>query len=848
VVFFGLALGVLAACASVRGAPARLAEGTNEESLEIRVWRAGRRIPPGISAARSVELEAERERAAERLTQELEAADAARIEAWLAAHDTDDELWCAAAATAAELGRYAWAVWLGEALDSAQPNRSTAARSALHALFGRWFQGRAELEPYLQAIEPSRGTRLFLGALEDEEQRSRERLFAELERHPPSAAGWLADPDPEVRCGAARILARVFAQEGQDQTGTLSVLVTHLESELDPEAFHGALEAVSVPFERLNVDDTLSARLRTLLIEIARSPRDPRALSVAQALARLPWRLNGARDLGHVQSGIEALGAMLRGLSEADRRRGVNDPDALVGVLAALRQLSGLASSGGLALELRGGPASQDLMEVLLDSAQDDSVRAAAAAALADQAPLDEGAHLAGVLVDPSVGIQVKHALLGALSQILPRLKPDAAGAAELVAAVAELSGDADADLRRRALTLLSEAELEAQVRALDPAFLVARLDTEEGREATLQVLALLQRFARAQQLSSLLATPSLARLARDPVQLDGYVALILRLALHQGDAALRAAQRLDELPSDSLGFHRLRQQLTLAASLDPAAAAALVGAEHARILGWVWLGLRAGLAPRELAPDGQEFEERLLELHLAHLDPILAAQRGLAAPALAHLSALLRADLCLAGSGAGRWTKPRVEESFESAMGLAESEAERLRIQRDRARFRAAANECVKALSDYRRLLEAGPEGEGLLSIPDLRSAVELLGRLDVARTGQHSATAGEAGELLARIVSREAWRSEPAAVRMQDLRDWVRRTLETRDAAAFQTLERALADLPLTQLEAQEERHEPPLWYGLTRDAAWFQELLDLRVRVRLGLRDLGGPGAAD
>ena len=52
-------------------------------------------------------------------------------------------------------------------------------------------------------------------------------------------------------------------------------------------------------------------------------------------------------------------------------------------------------------------------------------------------------------------------------------------------------------------------------------------------------------------------------------------------------------------------------------------------------------------------------------------------------------------------------------------------------------------------------------------------------------------------------------------------------------------------LADLPLTQLETQAERDPPPIWFGLTRESGWFQELLDLRARVRLGVRQLETQG---
>jgi hypothetical protein len=56
---------------------------------------------------------------------------------------------------------------------------------------------------------------------------------------------------------------------------------------------------------------------------------------------------------------------------------------------------------------------------------------------------------------------------------------------------------------------------------------------------------------------------------------------------------------------------------------------------------------------------------------------------------------------------------------------------------------------------------------------------------------------------------------------------------------------MERTLADLPLTQVEAQGEVEPVPVWSGLTREGDWFQELLDLRARVRIGLRDLEAQG---
>jgi hypothetical protein len=297
---------------------------------------------------------------------------------------------------------------------------------------------------------------------------------------------------------------------------------------------------------------------------------------------------------------------------------------------------------------------------------------------------------------------------------------------------------------------------------------------------------------------------------------------------------------------AEETSLTRLRHALALVSTLDEAAAFDLGAGQHAAIDAWVWKVVRAGVAVRELAPSGMDFEQRLLEVHLPRGEKPAEAGTGLEAFEHAHLTALLRADLFLGATSAKRrGTKPQVEAAFESAQVHASTPELRWLVLRDRARFRAAADECVKAMSDYRRLLEAGDGAESLLGIPDLRVAVELLDRLGEAGGQGRSATAGEACAILRRIVARSAWRAEPAAVRMQDLRDWVRTALESADSASLRTVDAALADMPLTQLETQAEREPTPIWFGLTREAGWFQELLDLRSQARMGLRQLETKG---
>src|SRR5262245_3078743 len=847
-----LAVGALVpwivACGPLRvaGAGSSPAGKWAEESLEARIWRAGRPIPPGLSAARVTELENDRAAAVARLARGWTSTDEARLTLLLASPGTPDELWCAAAQASAALERYDLAPRLATALEpSASARRMVAARTALHALYGRWFQRPSELAPYLGSVTAGPGTRLLLEGGRQEEARSRARLLAELAHRPTSAAAWLADPDPEVRSGAARALAQVFTKEGEDQGEVLEVLIGHLEGEHEAEAFHEGIQACIAPLERSGPDQPSSERLRALLIDIARSEADPRTLSSAQALARLPWRKNGARDLGHVLTGVEALGSMLRGLAAADLERGVNDADTLVGVLSSLRELCEQAAAAGLSDDLRSGSARTSLFEILGEPLQDEAVRASAAAALGPLARTSDAERLADVLDDPAAGAQVKHALLGALAAILPELTPGEPGAEALLAAVAAQTGASDSDLRRRALALFAEPRLEVLVRTLDPSFLIQRLEREEGREATLELLRLIQHFGGPDMLEPLLALERFDRLCSDPATLEALAAVLQHLAGTSGSSAIDAATRMVGVDASDTSLTRLRHALALVSGLDETSAYALDAGQHGRIDSWVWQVVRAGVALRDLAPIGLDFEQRLLDVHLPRAEAN-GAGTGLADFERAHLTALLRADLFLGAAGAHRrGTKPQVEAAFESAQAHATTPEMRWLVLRDRARFRAAADECVKAMSDYRRLFEAGERADSLPGIPDLRASVELLDRLNEAGGQGRSATAGEACGILRRLIARSAWRAEPAAVRMQDLRDWVRTALESGDAASLRRVDAALSDLPLTQLETETEREPPPIWFGLTREAGWFQELLDLRSKARIGLRELEAPG---
>jgi len=304
------------------------------------------------------------------------------------------------------------------------------------------------------------------------------------------------------------------------------------------------------------------------------------------------------------------------------------------------------------------------------------------------------------------------------------------------------------------------------------------------------------------------------------------------------------AASRLAEVRATETYLARFRHALSLVSQLDEGAAFELYPREHRAICAWLWRSYRAGTTLRDAVPSGLAFEQRVLDLHLPRAEQATPSpEEGLGAFELGHLTALLRADLLLGGLRRG--SKPQVEAAFERAAELATSRELELLVLRDRARFRAAGNECVKAMSDYRRLFEAQGATDDLVGIPDLRTAIGLLGRLDEPAGPGRSSTACEACDLLGRLIRTPAWRAEPASVRMQDIRDLIRAGLDSKDAQRLLHIESSLASLPLTQIEVDSDLDPVPLWFGLIREPAWFQELLDLRARVRIGLRELGAQG---
>jgi hypothetical protein len=784
------------------------------------------------------ELEAERRVAAADLARDFGPRELEHIAGLLQDEETSPSLWSATANCVAAAGVYELAPLLARALDPSTPGRRrTPARSALHELFGRWFRSSQEVAPYLTAIEAGAGTRLLVAALLAEEERKRAYLFSALEARPGTATSWLEDPDPRIRSGVAGILARRLAVEGPE-AGALVTLIAHLEGEEDPRAFHETLGACLEVLERLEVDSPESLRLRALLIDLAGQGDDPRAPSVALALARLPWRTQGARDLGHVLTAVDSLGALARSMVAAESGADQDDPDGLVLALTSARQVCLTAKAAGLGADLRDGPARDGLLGLLLDPSFSRAVRAAAAAALGLQATPQEIPPLVGVLSDPGAEPSVRHALLGALEELVLELDPGSETVQQVNRAVASLVASTDVDLRRRALEWLARDEAAPHRRALDPAFLIERLEVETNREASLVLLGLIGRNGTPETLTRLLTAATFESLCSDSALLDGLVQTLLALLRQDDRLCFEVAARLAAVRSDVTHVQCLRHSLALAAALSESQAYALTPAQHLDIAAWVWLALEAGEAPRQLG-GGAPFVARVLELHLPQSDA--AAGGVLSAFERAHLDARLRADLCLFSGGQARAGKQEVEAAYQASFERASGAEERWLVLRDRARFRAATSEGVKALADYRRLVEGGAPAEALLSLADLRSACDVLERLDVSAGEGRIVTASESWAFHTRILARPEWRAEPPAVRLKDLELWVEAGLAAGRPDCVERLDEAFSNLPQAHGSDEPRGGTPPPWLGLTREAEWLRTLWGLRERIRASLRAL-------
>ncbi|HJO26822.1 MAG TPA: shikimate kinase [Planctomycetota bacterium] len=685
-------------------------DGLGEAAANAQVDRAlvlvaGRDTPPGLSAARGTERDRLRAAGLAVVAAGLSNADGERAR-WLSclhgcleAASEEPELWLAAAHAVGDLEVEDLAGFVARGLvhGGATP-LGLGARRALHGLYHRWFSGPDDYAAFRATLDRPVGGTLYRGPLMAAEARAFERLERILDLRPAEATAWVADPNPAVRAAALAALARGVGRGEVPAQTALAVLTTRIAVEVDPGAFHGAVDTLQKLLTGTPADAAAIVTLRGQLDAVLRSGDEARFGAVAVALSRLPWNTatagvdpantdprntdpantdasnTDAPSADPVSSDPLDPGASFAwGLARITwlvNRQGRPgrpwDGDALaqsLGALDALCQRS-LTEGGVIPLTHMAESVRQRVFDLLADQRAPTSVRLAAAGAAAHLAlpgePSSAGEgdasgvrRLSAVLADSATGTPVRYALLGTLARLAPSFAPPAAGSGELAddnareptghqlildAFVTHLARS-EVELRARTLELLAARELDTYARAAGAELYLARLAVEPSREMRAHLLDLLARFRRPDLVGKLLASPAAAALAGEDARgVRRLAATLATLAGNDPGALTASAHRLVAFPGPRTRLPRLEEALALVAVLTPDQALRLDPLDHGHFIDWA-LELRAA---RGSQPLRQALLGSLVEVHLA-----LALEHG-EPTHLAHGAALLLGDCVL--------------------------------------------------------------------------------------------------------------------------------------------------------------------------------------------------------
>ncbi len=762
----------------------RPGERPNAEAVRTVMWQAGRLLLAGLPAVRSAERSLQSERAQATLRENLAQGGPhaafwrAEITRLLQQPDPgQDEIWSASARALGRIGNYEFVSLIAIGLDEANfPGRAEAARESIHLLFGVWLKSGSELAPYLDASDLDAGPHLLLKRALENERLATERLLKLFALRPAMAIDWLTDQDPSVRIEAARSLGAALNDASLDEATRapwLEALFGRLELEQDPRAVHALLSALSQYTETQSLDAPAVTRLREALIG---KRAGVNSMARAQAMARLPWRLVGELGDDHIYRAVTDLGGLIRSLAESDRLRGSPDPDPMIEVLVALQILCGRAESAGggeglRALEVRG-----DLLALISSRRFSGVVRVAACSAFgAFMLPADWPV-LRDVVTEEDGLPALRYGALGLLHSLLLKLDASSAELAPLIALMVAQSGDADPDVRRKSLDVLGDPVLGEVIGSLDPSFLVRRFVAEDVSDLSLRVIGLIERFGQPAILAECMSSERFEQLASDAGSLPALSRMCASLVRGDGAAAMDAARHLAGPSNKEFSLGRLKQALELVASLELATAEALAGVEQRQICAWAWelhvLGVDLGTALRPA------FLDRLTSIHWKRsaqdIDQSQVAYL-FDEPASNHLLAVLLGMEALALPDSDPAAAPAIEvavKAFERAtklapdhLGTALGANLELEVRRDRARFLYAANLWPAALEQFRKLVAAG-----VLALPDLRDALEIMAALD---DGTQSDLGASFFQLQRSAILHPTWPAEPLALRMQDLRD---------------------------------------------------------------------------
>ena len=821
-----------------------------ELTIKAMILRAGMEVPPTVTANRRGERDADRGVALGWIRARLEDPEAwdlwVQIVRQLLSGTRSSTLACAAARTVGELREYRLAGELAAALGSPDPEVEHASRQALFALYLRWFEDPAAYESAGISGQEFCNEELYAVALGFEKD-ARDRGVKLLTYEPQRASAALGDHDPRMRAAGVASLGRV----GNGGTAeAIARLLEHLDREIDSGAYLATIEAL-LQTQAAAAPDAPDLRL---LREALRRTIDGDTIGLqapaAQALARLPWA-ETVEGPDSVLVGIDMLVDQLHQLTDPER---LTDRDVLIASLKSLQTLCGRAGSLGLPMVEHVNGLRAQITQLIEDEQEFEGVRVASAQLLPMVGTTEDISRAVDVLDAPGSSPEFRYTLLGVLGDMTRELESDDPVARQvLITLLRRLSGD-DTNLRRRALSYLTDEKLAPLTAVAEAEVFVEALGRETVPDLQAQLLELVARHGRRAELDQLIALSNFDAVANGgPAGISHLVQAMRQLADGDALATLRGAARLLAVDNDSTRVLRLREVLRLVGGMDQAAAEGVPPNFDQAIVRWATeLRQAAGSVP-----GGEAFLHRLVEVHI----PGSQGAEEISATELAHVQALFLSDLIALDPAAG--DEAEVLARFGEALELAEEAGDVRRcalVRRDRARFQLAREEGGEALSDYRKLFltELEPDGgqaASVLELGDLRRGGELL-FASVTEDDAGRLVAFEALRVSLALVNRTTWKREPATVRAQDLSDLALRSarvdrLDGLDLAL--PLFEGLPELPPEPVEGEDPTPLPAApegvsWAGLLDSREVHARLLELRAELREQRARLTAPEPAE
>jgi len=781
---------------------------------EARVRAVGGPVPPGLTAARTKERRdrrrADLEALAARYDGQGDVALVQVLDGMLLDPSIDDTGWIAAATVAGDLCLTRLGLRIAGGLaPAAGPRRIAAARRALDAMYGVWFDTADELLPLTSLAEGPALTayreRMF--ALEDQLVRRSALLW---ETRGDLALEALDDPSPRVREQAARALGSALSRGAIEVERAADALLARAGSEHDPAAFTAQLEALVPALQVRSVDDPRRIALRDALVARVEDAAPAAQHAIARCVAALPWVAPATDEEGpdapeavRPDEGLAILGRAL------ERVLGHEPIDADV-TIAVLQGLRSFAHTHDLA-RLPGTASVTDAILALLDRGRAaDEVRLAAAAALADLARPEDLERLIA-LVRGSDDVALRYAYAGAIASVAGAVELGSPDGRALYALVSELvDGDEPQQMRERALRVFDEltsgvSREELEALGLGIGVLLERWGSETSTAARATIDGLVRRLGSRADLEALIRDGGFASAANFSARVAADVATTLaadhpRLAVRSARAMVDGTQGADGAARRASLTAALELALVAERVVAQPAGPSIEGddasggvdqeqrASSAQYVEWA-LELRrlAGTLSTPLGAavgNGSAARPTLPTDVLADLLDVHVPRAELAPERRALATALLVFDADRPGADRD---DAAVEDAFGEAIELNAGAARRL-LLRERARFHLARGARDRALLDLADLFDGarGPERAQVLDLATLRAYATTLTdaldaepalaeieegpRRDEARARLAALTERRA-RVLAELVAHADWAAEVPLVRANDL-----------------------------------------------------------------------------